>query len=39
MTKTEIIAALPLIIITILLGINTNILLNIYTLPVTHLIF
>lgn len=39
MTKTEIMAALPLIIITILLGINTNILLNIYTLPVTNLIF
>lgn len=39
MTKTEIIAALPLIIITILLGINTNIILGIYTLPVTNLIF
>lgn len=38
MTKTEIIAALPLIIITIILGINTNIILGIYTLPVTNLI-
>ena len=39
MTKTEIIAALPLIIITIILGINTKILLEIYTLPVTNLIY
>ena len=39
MTKTEIIAAMPLIIITIFLGINTNLLLSLYTLPVTILIF
>lgn len=39
MTKTEIIAALPLIIITIFLGLNTKILLGIFTLPVTNLIF
>lgn len=39
MTVTEIITALPLIIITIILGINTKILLNIYTLPVINLIF
>lgn len=38
LTKTEVLAVLPFIIITILLGINSNILLNIYTLPVIHLL-
>lgn len=39
LTKTEIIALLPLIIITIVLGINTKIILGIYTLPVLNLIY
>lgn len=39
LTKTEIIAIIPLVIITIFLGINTNLLLNIYTLPVNNLLF
>lgn len=39
LTKTEIIALLPLIIITIVLGINTKIVLGIYTLPVLNLIY
>jgi len=39
LTKTEIIAIIPLIILTIILGINTKILFNIYSLPVLNLLF
>lgn len=39
MTKKEIIAILPLIILTIILGINTKILFNIYSLPLLNLLY
>lgn len=39
LTKTEIIALLPLIILTIILGINTNIILGIYSFPVLNLLY
>lgn len=38
LTKREIIAVIPFVIITILLGINSKILMNIYTLPVLNLL-
>lgn len=39
LTKTEILGLLPLILLTIILGLNTNILLGIYTLPVLNLLY
>ena len=39
LSKTEFVAAIPLIIITIILGINTKIILNMNTLPVLNLIY
>lgn len=39
LTKTEIIGLLPLIILTIVLGVNTKIILGIYTFPVLNIIY
>lgn len=39
LTKTEIVGLIPLIILTIILGINTNIILGIYTLPALNIIY